>query len=73
MPIWTFEEMVEKQEDGELFVIAQRITEDDSLAEYIVEPFSRIDDGFVAVSDPMMLADAMLLFGQMKEVINGAA
>lgn len=73
MPIWTFEEMVEKQDQGELFVLAQRVTADGSLADYTVESYSRIDDGFVAVSDPMMLADALLLFGQMKEVINGAA
>lgn len=70
MPVWTFEEMMEKQEDGELFVLAQRITENGSLAGYIVEPFSRIDDGFVAVSDPMMLADAMKLFS---EVMYGTA
>lgn len=64
------DKMLELQEEGELFVVAQSVREGDRLGEFVVEPFSRIDDGFVAVSDPMMLADAMKLFS---EVINGAA
>lgn len=64
---------MELQEEGELFVVAQSVREGDRLGGFVVEPFSHIDDGFVAVSDPMMLADAMALFGQMKEVVNGAA